>query len=122
MEIHMDGTLILGILTLGIILFLVGLVGKVKAKELEVGTSNKAARITLGILGLGFIILAISGLFYKPPAPVEPTQTLTQAAQETPTATLAAITQAVNPPSPENLSQLKNSVLLLRLKGILFLN
>lgn len=47
------------LLTLGIILLLVGLIGQVKAKEIEVGTQNVAVRIILGLIGLAFVFLAI---------------------------------------------------------------
>lgn len=52
----MDATL----LTLGILLMLVGLIGQVKAKELEVGTKNPVVRVILLIIGVGFVYLALS--------------------------------------------------------------
>ena len=58
----MEYTVIL--LSLGVALLLVGLIGKVKAKELEVGTSNKTARIILGVIGFLFIALSFY-LFYS---------------------------------------------------------
>ena len=48
------------LLVFGILLFLVGLVGKVKAKELEVGTSSKMARIILAIAGLVLVVLSFN--------------------------------------------------------------
>jgi sulfatase modifying factor 1 len=47
------------LLTLGIILLLVGLIGHVKAKEIDVGTKNVVVRIILSIIGLFFVSLAI---------------------------------------------------------------
>lgn len=100
MEIHLDSTVILGILTLGIILLLVGLVGKVKAKEIEVGTNNKLARAIIGILGFGLTILAVYAIIYeggfitiKPtPAPhFPPTATATLAPTVPPTAAAALV-------------------------------
>lgn len=52
----MDATL----LTLGILLMLVGLIGQVKAKEIEVGTENPVVRVILLVIGVGFIYLALS--------------------------------------------------------------
>ena len=46
------------LLLVGIVLLLVGLVGKVKAKELEVGTSNKIARIVTGSIGVVLVVLS----------------------------------------------------------------
>ena len=51
------------LLSLGVILLLVGLVGKVKAQQLEVGTNNKVIRIIVGCLGTIFIILSIYMFF-----------------------------------------------------------
>lgn len=48
------------LLVFGILLLLIGLVGKVKAKELEVGTSSTIARAVTGILGIGLIALSLS--------------------------------------------------------------
>jgi hypothetical protein len=48
------------LLVFGILLFLVGLVGKVKAKELEVGTSSKTARIIIAIAGLVLVVLSFN--------------------------------------------------------------
>jgi hypothetical protein len=89
MEIHMDATVILGMLTLGIILLLVGLVGKVKAKEIEVGTNNKFVRAIIGIFGLGLTILALLGIFYPVFFPVVPTPSVPSTVTPAPTYTLA---------------------------------
>lgn len=48
------------LLVFGIILLLVGLVGKVKARELEVGTSSRTARIVLASLGAALIALSFN--------------------------------------------------------------
>lgn len=48
------------LLIFGILLSLVGLLGKVKAKELEIGTSNKIVRIALFLVGMLFIILSFN--------------------------------------------------------------
>lgn len=52
----MDATL----LTLGILLLLVGLIGQVKAKEIEIGTTNPFVRTILAIIGVVFVYLALS--------------------------------------------------------------
>ncbi len=39
------------LLTFGVILLLLRLVGRVKAKEIDVGTSSAIARLTVGIIG-----------------------------------------------------------------------
>jgi hypothetical protein len=43
----------------GAILFLVGLIGHVKAKEIEVGSTSKSVRVTSFILGSVFIVLSL---------------------------------------------------------------
>ena len=48
------------LLTLGVILILVGLIGQVKAKEIEVGTKNPLARLVLGLIGFAFVGVALS--------------------------------------------------------------
>ena len=48
------------LLVFGILLFLVGLVGKVKAKELEVGTSSRLARIVMAIVGIVLVVLSFN--------------------------------------------------------------
>ena len=47
------------LLVFGILLLLVGLVGKVRAKELEVGTSSPSARVIIGLVGVGLISLSL---------------------------------------------------------------
>ncbi|CAH1092386.1 hypothetical protein [Candidatus Nitrotoga sp. 1052] len=47
------------LLTFGVVFLLVGLIGQVKLKELEVGTSNSIARAILGVLGLILILLSL---------------------------------------------------------------
>ena len=47
------------LLVFGILLLLVGLVGKVRAKELEVGTSSPSARVIIGVVGVGLISLSL---------------------------------------------------------------
>ena len=56
------------LLTLGVTLLLVGLVGKVKTKDMEVGTENKTIRLILGAIGAVFIALALF-IVFKPAAP-----------------------------------------------------
>lgn len=48
------------LLVFGILLLLVGLVGKVKAKELEVGTGSAVARVVLGVIGIGLMALSLA--------------------------------------------------------------
>jgi hypothetical protein len=47
------------LLTLGVLLLLVGMIGQVRAKELEVGTRNPFVRIILGVMGAVFIAVAL---------------------------------------------------------------
>ena len=46
------------LLTLGVILLVVGLIGQVKAREIEVGTQNPIVRVILGLIGLTFVLIA----------------------------------------------------------------
>ena len=46
------------LLVFGVLLLLLGLVGKVKAKELEVGTSNVTVRIVTTLVGSVLIVLS----------------------------------------------------------------
>ncbi|MDH3422971.1 MAG: hypothetical protein OEN00_08255 [Gemmatimonadota bacterium] len=48
------------LLVFGILLLLVGLVGKVKAKELEIGTSSKVARTVIGLIGALLVALSLA--------------------------------------------------------------
>jgi hypothetical protein len=48
------------LLVFGILLFIVGLVGKVKAKELEVGTSSRIVRLVMSLLGIVLIVLSFN--------------------------------------------------------------
>lgn len=57
----MDPTLQVTFLTLGVMLLLVGLIGQVKAKEIEVGTKNPIVRVLVGLIGLLFIGISFSG-------------------------------------------------------------
>jgi eukaryotic-like serine/threonine-protein kinase len=54
-----EPAIIITLLTFGIVLFLLGLIGKVKAQIIEVGTDNKSVRFISGFIGLAFIILAL---------------------------------------------------------------
>lgn len=77
------------LLTLGVILILVGLIGQVKAKEIEVGTKNPIVRFILGLLGLFFVSTALgmgTGLL---PELLAPTPTITPSP-----------TPAIEPPPP----------------------
>jgi hypothetical protein len=60
------------LLTLGILLILIGLIGQVKAKEIEVGTNNTFVRIILGVIGVVFVYLALSKS-YLTNTPASPT-------------------------------------------------
>jgi hypothetical protein len=57
--IQLQGSELVAILTIGVVLLLVGLIGKVKAQILEVGTDNKLVRFIVGILGLMLMIFSI---------------------------------------------------------------
>ena len=46
------------LLTFGVILLLLGLIGRVKAKEIDVGTSSAMARLTVGIIGVVLVVLS----------------------------------------------------------------
>lgn len=59
------------LLTLGVILLLVGLVGKVKAREMEVGAENKTVRFIIGSIGAVFIALALFLVFRPSSSPAE---------------------------------------------------
>lgn len=48
------------LLFFGILLIIVGLVGKVKAKEVEIGAKNKVVRIVMGVIGVSLTILSFS--------------------------------------------------------------
>ncbi|MEM7357519.1 MAG: hypothetical protein AAF431_00265 [Pseudomonadota bacterium] len=48
------------LLTFGVILLLVGIAGKIQAKELSVGTDSPASRVVVGILGAMLIVVALS--------------------------------------------------------------
>lgn len=48
------------LLVFGILLVLLGLIGKVKAKELEVGTSSRVARVVTAIIGFVLIIVSFA--------------------------------------------------------------
>ena len=48
------------LLVFGILLLLIGLVGQVKAKELEIGTSSTVARAVIGVVGVALIILSLT--------------------------------------------------------------
>jgi hypothetical protein len=56
------------LLTLGVTLLLVGLIGKVKSGDLEVGTENKAVRLILGVIGAAFIGLSLF-IAFRPTTP-----------------------------------------------------
>jgi hypothetical protein len=88
-------TLYVTLLTLGVMLLLVGIIGQVKAKELDVGTKNPLARIIIGLIGLFFIGLSLYQSFFIPPSPSTPT----------PGATIAPVVNITptQPQSPKNL-------------------
>ena len=47
------------LLVFGILLLLIGLIGKVKAKELEIGTSSAIARAVTGLVGIVLIVISL---------------------------------------------------------------
>jgi hypothetical protein len=53
------------LLTLGVTLLLVGLIGRVKTRDMEVGTENKIVRLLLGSIGAAFVVLALL-IVFKP--------------------------------------------------------
>jgi hypothetical protein len=59
------------LLTLGVTLLLVGLVGRIKTKDMEVGTENKTVRFIIGVIGAAFIALALSVAFKPSPSAAE---------------------------------------------------
>jgi hypothetical protein len=97
-------TLYVTFLTLGVLLLLVGIVGQVKAKEIEVGTKNPLARIILGLIGLLFISVSIISSFApfipsliptasiesSPTLPPNPTVTITPSSTPSPTVTISS--------------------------------
>ena len=48
------------LLTFGVALMLLGLIGKVKIKEIDIGTNNRIARITASGIGIVFILLSFN--------------------------------------------------------------
>ncbi len=46
------------LLSFGVILLLLGLIGRVKAKEIDVGTSSAVARVIVAIIGLALIVVS----------------------------------------------------------------
>ena len=56
------------LLTLGVTLLLVGLVGRIKTRDMEVGTENKTVRLIIGSIGAVFIALALF-IVFKPATP-----------------------------------------------------
>lgn len=48
------------LLIAGLLLIVVGVVGQVKFKEVEIGAKNRAARITLGVLGLALTVISFN--------------------------------------------------------------
>ncbi|MCZ6595998.1 MAG: hypothetical protein O6943_13955 [Bacteroidetes bacterium] len=63
------------LLVFGILLLLVGLLGKVKAKEIEVGTSSRIVRIVLSLLGIVFVVSSFNPDIIKSFLPTPPNQT-----------------------------------------------
>lgn len=59
------------LLTLGVTLLLVGLVGRVKTRDMEVGTENKGVRLVIGSIGAVFIVLALFIVFQPSATPAE---------------------------------------------------
>ena len=46
------------LLSFGVILLLLGLIGRVKAKEIDVGTSSAVARVIVAVIGLALIVVS----------------------------------------------------------------
>ncbi len=89
------------LLVFGVLLLLVGLVGKVKAKELEVGTNSRVARSVIGLIGAAMLALSFNPDLVKewysapgppseepvpPPDPAEPAEEPVPPRQPPPTA------------------------------------
>jgi hypothetical protein len=47
------------LLTLGVTLLLLGLVGRVKTRDMEVGTEYKTVRVIIGSIDAAFVVLAL---------------------------------------------------------------
>ena len=107
-------------LTLGVLLIVLGLIGQVKAKELEVGTKNPYARIILGFIGVVFVSIAIIQIIpipsaiglanaptstptftptFTPTASVMPSQT------STPTITPSPVPTLIHSPTPNTVNK-----------------
>jgi hypothetical protein len=97
------------LLTLGVLLVLVGLIGQVKAKEIEVGTKSPFVRIILGLMGVVFVYMSLSKGFLPslpiPPSSVptslSPAHTPTPSPTETLTPTIPPCGGCVPTPTPE---------------------
>ncbi len=48
------------LLVFGILLLLLGLVGKIKAKEIEVGTSSATVRVVTSLVGIVLLVLSFN--------------------------------------------------------------
>jgi hypothetical protein len=95
------------LLTLGVLLILVGLVGQVEAQQIQVGTRNPVVRIILGLMGAVFVFIALSKIIPFPlpnphintPTPT-PTSSPTSAPAPTARPTNTPIAPTVVPPIP----------------------
>jgi hypothetical protein len=91
------------LLIFGILLLLVGLVGKVKAQQLEIGTSNKVVRSIIG--SIGFILSSLSILLIIFPNILQPNPQPQPTANQT---TVPQETQPVSPPVPTSSPSTQN--------------
>jgi hypothetical protein len=91
------------LLTLGVLLILVGLLGQVKAQEIEVGTKNPIARTILGLVGVVFVVISLRPLLAGLGLPLPP-MALPTPADTVQAPTPATNTTPVQPPSLEEWS------------------
>ncbi len=61
-----DNPVFIGLLLGGIVLLVLGLVGKVKYADTVVGLKSRVARVILGALGVGIVLTALSTLCIVP--------------------------------------------------------
>jgi len=62
----MEQSLSVALLSVGVVLLLLGLLGSVKFKDYDVGTQSRAVRALVGLLGAVFIGLALTSTGYVP--------------------------------------------------------
>ncbi len=81
----MEQGLSVALLSFGVVLLLLGLLGSVKFKDFELGTQNRSVRAFVGMLGVGFIgiALASTGLFRLPSSSKSPAEAWVGSWQQT---------------------------------------